>query len=170
MRTLVFAAVAAFAFLAGCAARPTVQPTAPLPDLRAHKGVQVIVDAPAEIRAKTGYEQTAVALQEEFVTQLRQGGRFGSVGTESAPERTLLARLTIEDLNYVHGATRGLTGIFAGRAVLKVRMTLTDRRSGRTLGSVSAADESSAWQGVFAPTTSRQVSAIVQQLADQLKR
>lgn len=108
--------------LAACASRPVVQSEAPLPDLRKHRSVQVQVDGSAEARSKTGFEPTAEALGREFIANLRSGGRFVSVDEEATPERTLLVRLTIEDLNYVHGAARGLTGAFAGRALLKVQL------------------------------------------------
>jgi hypothetical protein len=82
--------------------------------------------------------------------------------------RTLEARLTITDLNYVSGAARAATGIFAGRATLAVTMTVRDPANGAVLGVVSASDASSHMQGVFSPTTGRQIDAIAKELASKL--
>lgn len=80
----------------------------------------------------------------------------------------LETKLTVTELNYVHGAARAAVGILAGRAVLKVTMTLRDKSNGAVLGTITAEHSSSHLQGVFGPTTGRQISAIAQELASKL--
>lgn len=79
-----------------------------------------------------------------------------------------MVRLTIVDLNYVHGAARGFVGILAGKAVLDVIMTLKDKEGGAVVGTVTEGHKSHHGQGVFSPTTGRQVTAISKELATRV--
>lgn len=157
------------ALLAGCAATPTVREEGrTAADLSRFSTVQVIVEAPESVRKDDGYAETSAELLKEFIEAVKATGKYSSVGTQAAGSRVLETRLTINELNYVHGAARGGFGILAGRAVLKVTMTIKDNANGAVLGTVSADHSSSHLQGVFSPTTSRQVSAIAKELASKL--
>ena len=152
-----------------CAATPNVREEGRTRGLSSRfSTVQVSVDAPETVRAKEGYNITAEVLQREFIEAVRASGKYSAVGTAAAGDRALEAKLTITELNYVSGAARGTVGILAGRAVLKVTMNLRDKATGAALGSVSADHSSSHLQGVFSPVTSRQITAIVNELAAKL--
>ena len=153
----------------GCAATPEVREEGRAANLPSRfSTVQVSVDAPQNVRAQDGYGVTSETLQREFIEAVRETGKFSAVGTGAAGNRVLEAKLTITELNYVSGAARGTVGILAGRAVLKVTMTLSDKATGAALGSVSADHSSSHLQGVFSPVTSRQITAIAKELAAKL--
>ena len=157
------------ALLAGCAATPTVRDEGRAgADLSKYSTVQVVVEAPDQVRKVDGYEETAAELMKEFSEAVKATGKYSAVGAQAAGTRVLETRLAINELNYVHGAARGGFGILAGRAVLKVTMTMKDKASGAVIGTVSADHSSSHLQGVFSPTTSRQVSAIAKELASKL--
>lgn len=156
--------------LLGCAATPTVKTENPIASGLASKyrAVQVIVDAPKNIRETAGFEVTSTTLLKEFTDNLKATGKYSIVGPEVKTGRALVTQLTITDLNYVHGAARGGAGIFAGRAVLNVTMTLKDRESKASLGEVTAGHSSHMGQGVFSPVTSTQITAIAKELSAML--
>lgn len=104
----------------------------------------------------------------EFADNLKATGRYSQIGAEVRDAKPLLARLTITELNYVHGATRGMTGILAGRAILSVTLTVTHKTTNAVLGEFSAGHSSSHAQGVFSPVTSAQVTAIAKELAAKM--
>jgi hypothetical protein len=156
-------------FLAACAATPIVQEQrAQSANTSGYSYVHVVVDAPEHIRQMSGYAETSAELLEEFVANVRASGKYASVGTAITNEKTLEARLTIKELKYVHGAGRFMGGIIAGRAVLRVDMTVKDPQSDTVLALVTANHASHLGQGVFSPTTSRQVSAIAKELSAKL--
>ena len=168
MRRL-FLLVALPVLFAGCAATPNVADQQPLRgDLSQYRAVQVSVDAAPEVRQKDGYDVTADELRQQFIANVQARGKYASVGTAANATQALDTRLTITDLNYVSGAARAAAGIIAGRATLGVTMTVKDRQSGAVLGVVSASHASSHLQGVFSPTTSRQIEAIAKELASKL--
>ena len=153
-------------FVIGCAANPWTEPLRPMDtDFREFTGVQVVVDGTEGVRRQTGYEPTVEELWEEMIENLHASKKFKDVGDIVQGSKVLQVTLLITELNYVHGATRGTVGIMGGRAVLTVVMTVTDRQTGRVLGQVRAGDRSSHAQGVFSPTTGRQVSAIAEEFS-----
>jgi Domain of unknown function (DUF4410) len=167
MRTLRLALI--LGPVGGCAAVPAVEQTRPINgDLARYDAVQVAVDGSDQIRQTSGFEPTRDALLEEFVADVKASRKYSAVGTEVPGGSVLMVNLTITDLNYVHGATRGLTGIMAGRAVLSVTMSLRDKQTGSMLGEIRAGHSSSHAQGVFSPVTSRQVTAIAKELSAKI--
>jgi len=156
-------------FLAGCAAAPTVTEQQRIgANLAEYQTVLVSVEAADEIRQRNGYDVTAKELVQQFMDNLAARGKSATTGAPSGGAKALEARLTITDLNYVSGAARAATGIFAGRAKLGVTLTVKDHASGTVLGVVSASDASSHAQGVFSPSTGRQIDAIAKELASKL--
>lgn len=161
------AALVLTAFLfAGCAATPSVQQVRPIDaDLSRYTALQVVVDAPDHIRKQSGYEITVAELQREFIAIVSATGKFATLGMEARAGKRLEARLTITELNYVSGASRGMVGILAGRAILHVTMTLKDMDTAAMLGTVTAGHTSSLGQGVFSPVTSAQITAIAKEFS-----
>ena len=156
-------------FVIGCAATPRIDQLRPIDtNFREFTAVQVIVDGSESVRRKNGYESTAAALLEEMIENLHASKKFDHVGANVQRGKVLEASLLITDLDYLHGAARGFLGIMAGRAVLTVVMTVKDQQTGRVLGAVRAGDRSSHAQGIFSPTTGRQVSAIAEEFSKRL--
>ena len=168
--SLILSVLASASFLiAGCAATPIVHQGQPFEaDLSRYSALQVVVDAPEHIRKQTGYDITASELQKEFIANVSASGKFATVGTEARTPKSLEARLTITQFNYVSGAARGTVGILGGRAILDVTMTLKDIETAAVVGTVTARHASSHAQGVFSPVTSVQITAIAKELSARL--
>jgi hypothetical protein len=156
--------------IAGCAATPSVTEERVNFDVSRYSEVQVRVDSDQGVRQQPGYDITATDLLRSFVDSLRATGKFAVVGTEGAApgSKGLDVRLRITGFNYVSGASRGLIGIAAGRAVLNVSMEVTDIETKEAVGVISAGHASHHGQGVFSPTTGRQAEAIGKELAMKL--
>ena len=156
--------------IAGCAATPSVQQVRPVEaDLSSrYRALQVVVDASEEIRKQNGYDVTAAELQQALITNVAAAAKFAAVGTGAGTGKGLEARLTINELNYVSGASRAAVGILAGRAVLHVTMTLKDTETGNVLGIVNAGHASSHGQGVFSPATGGQITAIAKEFSSRI--
>jgi hypothetical protein len=154
---------------AGCAATPMVDGRIAA-DLAPYTMVQVLVEPDPAVRGAHGYDVTAAELAQQFIDNVRAGGKAAVPGPGFAEGRVLEAKLTIRSLSYVSGAGRGMGGIMAGRAVLAVTMTLTDKQTGAVLGAANAQHSSSHGQGVFSPTTARQVTAIAKELASRVTK
>jgi hypothetical protein len=156
-------------FLAACAATPMVQEQRTAnANASGYGDVRVVVDAPDDIRQMTGYAETAAELLEAFIANVKASGKYATVGPNIGTGKTLETRLTIKQFSYVHGAGRIMGGILAGRAVLQVDMTVKDPQTDTVLALVTANHASHLGQGVFSPTTSRQVSAIAKELSAKL--
>lgn len=157
------------ALLASCAATPTTLDNEKSDvSLSKYDSVQVIVSAPPFIKQQTGYVLTSEALRTEFIDQLRNSGRFETVGLAVNGAKPLVAELVITRFNYVHGAARFFGGVFGGSAALGVTMTVRDKITGETLQTVTLHDGSKRLQGIFGATTGRQVSAMAREFAAEL--
>ena len=169
-RFLVSILALASLLIAGCAATPSVQQVRPVEaDLSSrYRALQVVVDAPEAIRKQNGYDVTAAELQQALISNVAAASKFATVGTGAGTGKGLEARLTINELNFVSGASRAVVGILAGRAVLQVTMTLKDSETGNVLGIVNAGHSSSHAQGVFSPATGGQITAIAKELSSRL--
>ena len=108
--------VLALFLITACAAIPRIQQERPIgTDLSSYNTVQVIIDASEPIRKQTGYDPTFAELLEEFAGNIKASGKYSIVGSETPKGKVLEVRLDITQLNYVHGAARGLVGILGGR-------------------------------------------------------
>jgi hypothetical protein len=157
--------------IAGCAiAPPTIQQQQPISaDLSRYRNVQVLVEAPDDVRKESGYESTSSELLRQFIGSVKSAGRYAFVGSEPPADPALEARLKITEFVYVSGATRVMTGVLSGRSTLAVTMTLRDKQSAAVLGEVSARHTSDLFQGVFSASSADQITAIAKELASKLQ-
>ena len=161
--------LAASVLLGACAATPRLREEGPVvKDLSRYSSVQVIIEASDDIPSTKRLCPTSAALLKTFLGNVKALGKYASVGVEASGGEVSEVWLRITDLSYVHGAERGVVGVTAGRAVLKVAMTLQDKQTGAVLGTVTAGHCSSHAQGVFSPTTGREVTAIAKELSSRL--
>lgn len=153
----------------GCAANPsTYEDESRNVALDRYDSVQVVVEAAPHIRQLRGYDLTSGALMREFTEHVRETGRFHAVGADVAGERPLEVRLSITQLNYVHGAVKFLGGVLSKTAVLAVTMNVKDKTTGEVVRTVSLHAGGERMHGIFGATTGRQVSAMAKQLAAAL--
>jgi hypothetical protein len=147
---------------------PMVVRDHPGADLSQYTTIQVIVEPYQGGAVPDGFEGTSATFRREFSDNLRASGKFAVAETETQGGKTLEARLSIDALNYVHGAARGTTGILAGRAVLNATLTLRDKETGAVIDVIRGSHASSHAHGVFGATTGRQVTAIAKEFSSRL--
>lgn len=75
----------------------------------------------------------------------------------------------VNDYRYVSSGARLGLGVMTGNAFVDARVQFLDLNSGARFGERSYNTSSSAWQGVFAPMTSKQIEAICKEIVAQIK-
>ena len=81
-----------------------------------------------------------------------------------APAAGTLLDVKVIDYRYISPAVRWLFGIMTGNAFLDVQVSFVDMASGQEIGSKRYNTSSSAWDGIAAPMTDRQVRAVATQI------
>ncbi|SPB14468.1 hypothetical protein NOV72_01710 [Caballeronia novacaledonica] len=74
----------------------------------------------------------------------------------------------VEDFHFVAPGARYTLGIMTGNAFIQARVAFRDLQSGRVFGERSYNTSSSAWQGIFAPTSDKQARAIAADIVKQI--
>jgi hypothetical protein len=74
----------------------------------------------------------------------------------------------VEDFHFVAPGARYTLGIMTGNAFMQARVTFRDLQSGQVFGERSYNTSSSAWQGIFAPTTDKQTRALAADIVKQI--
>jgi hypothetical protein len=85
-------------------------------------------------------------------------------GEQTPPEAAVLVKLKVNDFKYVSQAKRDTVGMFAGNAFMDVDVEYVDHPKGKALGKRKFQTSSSAWQGVFAAMTPKQVEAVAKEI------
>jgi hypothetical protein len=74
----------------------------------------------------------------------------------------------VDDYHFVSQGARIAFGIMTGNAFIRAKVTFRDLQTDQVFGERSYNTKSSAWQGIFAPTTDRQTRAIVADVVKQI--
>jgi hypothetical protein len=74
----------------------------------------------------------------------------------------------VEDFHFVAPGARYTLGIMTGNAFIQARVTFRDLQSGKVFGERNYNTSSSAWQGIFAPTSDKQARAIAADIVKQI--
>jgi hypothetical protein len=74
----------------------------------------------------------------------------------------------VEDFHFVAPGARYTFGIMTGNAFIQARVTFRDLQSGKVFGERNYNTSSSAWQGIFAPTSDKQARAIAADVVKQI--
>jgi hypothetical protein len=161
--------------IAGCAApAPRIQQRQYKVDLSPYNALWVSVDASKDVATAEGLEITSVELRREFMDQLRARTTLPVLELAPAEGKAAEVRLTITALNYISGATRGMSmivpivGLAKGRSALGVDMTLIDKESGAVVWRLSAGQTERYAQNPLSATTSSQISDIAKEFAERL--
>jgi hypothetical protein len=95
------------------------------------------------VLASTGYgEISGLELRDKLTSSLQTGG-LSAFPSGSAADGVMSIRVLVTEFNYVHTAARVWAGMWGGKAVLNLTMTLTDPRDGSRIGEVTSASSSS---------------------------
>lgn len=81
---------------------------------------------------------------------------------------TLLS-VYVTDYRFIRPGTRYAVGVMSGNAYIESTLTFRDLKTGEVFRTQAANTTSSAWQGVFAPMTNKQVEAIAADVFRQIK-
>lgn len=170
-----FALVVSAILLAGCAAnvqRPEgeqaalQQPTAPL------KRLAVAVVADPAMPASSDWEAFRGEWRGAF-TQAAADAGIGLAWVDAQPgpqpAGTTFARVVIRDYRYISAGSRYGFGAFTGNAHVNARADFTELPSGRRLGARDYTTASSAWQGIFAAMTAKQVQALAARIIEDAR-
>jgi hypothetical protein len=76
----------------------------------------------------------------------------------------------VKDYRYVSAGARLVAGILTGNAFINARVKFSDLKDGRVLGERSYDTSSSAWQGIFAAMTRKQLGAISWEIIEEIAR
>lgn len=108
-----------------------------------------------------------VAFCEEWQTSMTAATaaaklEFVYAGNKNAnlADAATLVQIKVNDFRYVSQAKRYGLGVFTGNAFMDVDVDFTDLPSAQKLGARKFTTSSSAWQGVFAAMTPKQVEAV----------
>jgi hypothetical protein len=119
------------------------------------------VAATDEIRQSPDFGQMAEALKSAMRAQSTQSNAVLSLTpNDTAPAAGTRVVLTLTDYRMVSGGARFALGIMTGNAFIIANADFFDLGSGNLLGKRTYNTSSSAWQGVFAPTTDKQTNAM----------
>jgi hypothetical protein len=176
MKSLSLLALVGALMLGGCAAtvqRPDAERAAPALNVAASQRVVMNVQLDPQHPQDAGWQ----AFRKEWldITSEQATGRGHQFSVqEGQPKPTgqdgvlLVAR--INDYKHVGVGARVWLGAMTGNAFVDCKIEFRDLKTGRLYGERTYNTSSSAWHGVFAATTPKQIYAIADQALDELRR
>jgi hypothetical protein len=106
--------------------------------------------------------QETAAVGAAFSMQEGEPKPTGSAGT--------LVVVNVADYRYISNGARIMLGVMTGNAYINARVTFRDLKSGDVRASETYDTKSSAWGGVFAAMTTKQVRAMCHEIVGEITR
>jgi hypothetical protein len=106
--------------------------------------------------------QETVAVGAAFSMQEGDAKPTGDAGT--------LVVVDVADYRYISTGARIMLGVMTGNAYINARVTFRDLKSGEVRASETYDTKSSAWGGVFAAMTTKQVRAMCHEIVGEIAR
>jgi hypothetical protein len=106
--------------------------------------------------------QETVAVGAVFLMQEGDAKPTGDAGT--------LVVVDVADYRYISTGARIMLGVMTGNAYINARVTFRDLKSGEVRASETYDTKSSAWGGVFAAMTTKQVRAMCHEIVGEIAR
>nr|WP_297357588.1 hypothetical protein [uncultured Caldimonas sp.] len=175
MKALTSALLAFSVLLGGCAASVKTG-TADNNPLRvpvsATKNVVLNVTGSSTATSSKDWAQFKQEWHEAMQTAVAQSGAKLSF-QDGTPRHTgdtgTLVVVNVNDYRYVSAGARFGLGVMTGNAFIDAKVRFADLRNGTDFGERSYNTSSSAWEGIFSAMTSKQIEAVCQQIAGELK-
>jgi hypothetical protein len=177
--TLTLAGVAVL--LSGCAANLQTQNTASTPDKTTQSSIVVPPSSTHTIVLRMNGSTVATSASDwpRVQTEWREAMEGASQDASSSFVDETIKRTSprgagtvvdvfVEDFHFVAPGARYTLGIMTGNAFIQARVTFRDLQSGKAFGERSYNTSSSAWQGIFAPTSDKQARAIAADIVKQI--
>jgi hypothetical protein len=159
-------AVSVLATLAVTGCAPRIQKAEVLHAAIPHeklRNIQLRITNNPQFSTSRGYSESIdefrLVLQEK-ITSAIPDAHVETSDESPAPGPGIRVALTITDFRYVSGAVRFLTGVISGNARLGVKVELFDLETNQKIGDSNFGTSSSAKEGIFGGTTSRQIDAV----------
>lgn len=160
--------------LAGCAA--TVQKSSEIAEIKATsestKYIAMNVTGSQKITTSGDWD----AFKGEWISCM--GSAAKAIGAEFAPQEGepkptgdpgILVIVRVADYRYISPGSRFVLGVMTGNAFVDSSVQFVDLKTGSLLGERTYNTSSSAWQGIFAPMTDKQIQAITTEIATEIK-
>jgi hypothetical protein len=117
----------------------------------------------------SGDMQKALAAAERLVAPGERAGDIDeTAGMTTRSGTGTVVDVYVDDYHFVSQGARIAFGITTGNAFMRAKVTFRDLQTEQVFGERSYNTKSSAWQGIFAPTTDRQTRAIVADVVKQI--
>ncbi len=168
-------ALAATVLLSACAAtvqRPDAAAVAPITVSGDLRQVAVVVEGSAAARGKDDWAEFRALWPEAMRTSASAAGLQSSDHASrpaSLDPPGVLVVVHIDDYRYVSTGARYGLGAMTGNAYIKARAEFVQSPGGAVIATRSYDTTSSAWQGIFAPMTTKQVQAITDRIVAELR-
>lgn len=169
------AAIAATLLLSACAAtvqRPASAPVDPVAVNGDVRQIVLVVDGAATARASDDWSDFRALWDDAIRSSASAAGLTGSV-RDSRPATLdppgVVVVLQVDSYRYVSTGARYGLGVMTGNAHIKATAQFMQVPGGAVLATRSYDTTSSAWQGIFAPMTTRQVQAITDRIVADVR-
>lgn len=169
------AATALLALLSACAAtvqRPAGVPEEPVVFGGDVRQVVLVVEGSDTARASDDWSQFRALWDEAIRNATSAAGMQGSV-RDSRPATLdppgVVVVLRVDSYRYVSTGARIGLGVMTGNAHIKASAQFVKQPGGQVVATRSYDTTSSAWQGIFAPMTTKQVQAIADRIVAEVR-
>ena len=168
-------ALSAIVLLSACAAtvqRPASAPVSAIAVSGEVRQVAIVVEGSDTVRASDDWADFRALWPEAMrasasAAGLQTSDHASRPATLEPPGIVAVVRIT--DYRYVSTGARIGLGVMTGNAYIKATAELVQYPGGKVVATRSYDTNSSAWQGVFAPMTTRQVQAITDQIVADVR-
>ncbi len=181
-----WAASAAVITLVGCASQPTASSSAATPAVTAAASLPSMQIPPSaakrmvlsmQLAPKHAKDSSWESFKKEWhdITKEQataQGVAFSTQDGEGKPtgEAGTLVIVKVNDYKHVSIGARMMLGVMTGNAYIDAQVEFRDLATGKLYGERNYNTSSSAWQGVFAAVTPKQIYSLADQVLMEMKR
>ncbi|MET0328338.1 MAG: DUF4410 domain-containing protein [Luteimonas sp.] len=169
------ALLTAAALLSACAAtvqRPTAAPVDPVAISGDVRQVVLVIEGSDTARAQEDWAEFRALWNDAIRTSATTAGIQGSV-RDSRPSSLdpsgVVVVVRVDSYRYVSTGARYGLGVMTGNAHIKANAQFIEVPGGKVAATRTYDTASSAWQGIFAPMTVKQVQAITDQIVAEAR-
>lgn len=173
LRSLIL--LTAAALLSACAAtvqRPAAAPVDPVAINGEVRQVVLVVEGSDTARAQDDWSEFRALWNDAIRASATAAGIHGSVRNSrpaSLDPPGVVVAIRVDSYRYVSTGARYGLGVMTGNAHIKASAQFIQVPDGRVVATRSYDTTSSAWQGIFAPMTAKQVQAITDQIVAEVR-
>lgn len=167
--------LAAASLLSACAAtvqRPAAAPVDPVTINGDVRQVVLVVEGSDVARAQDDWADFRALWNDAIRTSASAAGLQGSVRDSrpvSLDPAGVVVVVRVDSYRYVSTGARYGLGVMTGNAHIKANAQFIEVPGGRVAATRTYDTTSSAWQGIFAPMTTKQVQAITDQIVAEAR-